>query len=315
MLAILGLISLTAACVALAQAEDEYMRTAKVASAQTIDPALPSVPFQAWIQDLAGPGASIQWETNDCGEATGTKADVDRDLPVCVEVSATLASGGTAHVVLAVGTQSRGLVGTPECCYWITVESPDTTRDFRSLSELAAYVDSRGERYSALVARFQEAARKIARLEPGAFPGMPRAVADWMKSQGMTVPQSFCDTLAHSVIHGYFDEDKDVDWAVLCSRADSSAIVVFWGGSTQNVTVLSRSPDAEYLQGTGGKGIGYSRLVAVETPESIRDRYLVWEDTAPEWVSHDGIADVFCEKASDVLYWKDGNLEHLLGAD
>jgi hypothetical protein len=69
------------------------------------------------------------------------------------------------------------------------------------------------------------------------------------------------------------------------------------------------------LQTVDADKIAYSRLIMVETPESITTRYKNWEVKAPEWIRHDGIADWFCEKASDVLYWKQGELNYLLGAD
>jgi hypothetical protein len=159
------------------------------------------------------------------------------------------------------------------------------------------------------------AAREIVRLEPSSLPHLPRPIAEWMVGEGFTIPQSFCATGPHNVVSGHLDEDGSLDWAVLCSRADTSRIVVFWGGSADSTTALHPILDASFLQGIGGDAMGYSRFLLLETPERIRSRYKAWDATVPEWVTHDAIEDYFCEKGSRVVYWRNGVQEMLLGAD
>ena len=167
---------------------------------------------------------------------------------------------------------------------------------------------------SELTEQFDEAAKKIVRVAPSAFRALPSEAAKWMIAGGFTVPQSYCDTLLHNVIHGKFNEDDVDDWAALCSRADTSWVVVFWGG-LESIAMLDPVDDRTFLQGMGDEGIVYSRILMLETPGSIRARYHEWELSAPEWVNHDGIADVYCGKASSVFYWREGELKYLLGTD
>jgi hypothetical protein len=171
------------------------------------------------------------------------------------------------------------------------------------------------ERYLALVKVIAEATRRVVRLDPSSFPDLPDHIQSWMREHRFTVPQSYCDSTAHNVVHGNLDENRVSDWAVLCSRADTSRIIVFWDGRTEKATTLETRADEIFIQTVTQDSAAYSRVLVLETPEKIRSRYRAWESTAPSWVHHDAIGDVYCEKASTVFYWRNGKLESLLGAD
>ena len=74
---------------------------------------------------------------------------------------------------------------------------------------------------------FATALKEIVRLEPSAFTLLPRQISDWMQQEGYTVPQSYCDSAPHNVASGNLNEDSILDWAVLCSRADTSRVAIF----------------------------------------------------------------------------------------
>ncbi len=90
--------------------DDVAISAARRTSAKALDRALPAVPFEEWLRSLAGREARIDWEVNDCGEATGTPADAERDLPLCAEASVAVAGRGMVHVRVAVGTVRRGVL-------------------------------------------------------------------------------------------------------------------------------------------------------------------------------------------------------------
>ena len=164
--------------------------------------------------------------------------------------------------------------------------------------------------------RFAAAVREIVRLEPSALPQLPSQIADWMQAEGYAVPQSFCDSLPHNAVSGNLNEDRTLDWAVLCSRADTSSVAVFWSGSTDSVLMIEPSPDGGWLQTMDGAGaIGYSRMLFIRTPPSLKYRYKEYDLALPDWVVHDAVEDYFCEKGSAVLYWRNGKEERLMGAD
>jgi hypothetical protein len=164
--------------------------------------------------------------------------------------------------------------------------------------------------------RFAAAAREIVRLEPSAFPQLPPQISAWMQDEAYTIPQSYCDSIPHNVVSGNLDEDGPLDWAVLCSRADTSRIAIFWSGSTDSTLLIEPRADADYLQTIDGEGrIGFSRLLTIRTPQSLSQRYAAYDAVMPEWVVHDAVEDYFCEKGSSVFYWRHGRQEQLLGAD
>ena len=168
----------------------------------------------------------------------------------------------------------------------------------------------------ALEDRFAAAAGEIVRLEPSAFPQLPHQISGWMQRQGYTVPQSYCDSIPHNVVSGNLDENESLDWAVLCSRADTSRVAIFWSGSTDSTLLIQSMADATYLQTLDGEGrIGFSRMLMIRTPQSLSVRYADYDVPMPEWVVHDAVEDYFCEKGSSVFYWRNGRQEQLLGAD
>lgn len=63
----------------------------------------------SWVRHVVGPGTPVQGEVNDCGGATGSSADLTRDLPVCVQAIASLADKREVSVSVAVGTQKKGM--------------------------------------------------------------------------------------------------------------------------------------------------------------------------------------------------------------
>src|SRR5690242_5134678 len=83
-----------------------------------LDPKLPQMKFGDWLKREAGPQAKISWETNDCGEQTGDPATNPKDIPVCAEATAKMLDGRAIVVRLAVGTDTKGLIGKPEVA-WI----------------------------------------------------------------------------------------------------------------------------------------------------------------------------------------------------
>jgi len=82
--------------------------------AAKLDTLLPKTPFLTWFKSVVGASAKLQWEVNDCGERTGVPmVDQQRDLPVCLEVSADLPDHRRVGVAVWVGTERRGLTDTP----------------------------------------------------------------------------------------------------------------------------------------------------------------------------------------------------------
>ncbi|MFY9607572.1 MAG: hypothetical protein WAU45_03020 [Blastocatellia bacterium] len=78
-----------------------------------LDPRLPKQEFGRWLKSVLGRGAELTWEINDCGEQTGAAAEVERDIPTCVEVDAKLPDGRRVIVMIHIGTLKKGLSRAP----------------------------------------------------------------------------------------------------------------------------------------------------------------------------------------------------------
>jgi hypothetical protein len=137
----LFLLALTATA-ALATTEADLIRAGRRVSVHAIDSTLAPRRLDDWIKQLAGKGAHIAWEANDCGEATGNPADSARVLPVCVEASARCADGREIRVAIAVGSDGR-LTDDPPGLWWAMIDSAGLSQDYPSLGALARAMKTR----------------------------------------------------------------------------------------------------------------------------------------------------------------------------
>jgi hypothetical protein len=154
------------------------------------------------------------------------------------------------------------------------------------------------------------------RLKPAAFLDLPVIVRRYLERLGCEIPQAFSDKASHNVVRGRFTSETQTDIAVLCSKAQVSSVVVFRGGTTSAVAVLAEHPDEGYLQVVdAGGAVGFSRALSVASPSYIREHYAAYGGPKPPPLDHDGINDIFVEKASVVWYWYRGRWLQLQGAD
>jgi hypothetical protein len=158
---------------------------------------------------------------------------------------------------------------------------------------------------------------EIPRLAPSVFKEVAASIRRELERRGCRIPQSFATKTPHNVIRGRFTAANRQDVAALCSKSGSSSILVFRGGSTTDVAELAKEEDRGRLQTIDGAGtIGYSRAIDVADPKYIRDHQERYSGPAlPPSVDHDGINDIFVEKASVVWYWYGGRWWQLQGAD
>ena len=159
------------------------------------------------------------------------------------------------------------------------------------------------------------AARAISRLPAASFPQLPSQVRQALDRRGCTVPQSFAVHRPHNVISGRFARADQLDWAVLCSRRDTAAVLIFWGGRAREPEELGRTADAGFLQHVGGGQIGYSHLIRTVSPAELRERVQADGTKLPPALEHDGLEDAFAEKSSAILYREQGRWLLVGGAD
>lgn len=153
------------------------------------------------------------------------------------------------------------------------------------------------------------------RLPPAAFTDVPAPVRNELQHRDCRIPQAFTGQLPHNVIKGRFTSSAEADLAVLCSRRKVSSILVFRGGLATSVAELARQPDSSFLQVTAPNTIGFSRVLGVASPEYIRAHNSRVTGAKLPPLDHDGINDIFLEKASTVWYWTGRRWLQLSGAD
>ena len=154
------------------------------------------------------------------------------------------------------------------------------------------------------------------RLPPTAFSRLPKNVVSFLQRRGCTVPQTYLSRKPHNVVHGEFRRRGQTDWAVLCSRDGESSILVFWRGSTKSVSEIARAPDEGYMQTVaGGAKVGYSRMIEAVGRGYIISHYKSYGGPKPPPIDHQGIDDIYAEKASVVRYRYRGRWLELQGAD
>lgn len=164
-------------------------------------------------------------------------------------------------------------------------------------------------------AEWREAERSIQRLPPSAFKSLPTEIRTELEKRGCRVPQLYGDRPPHNAVQGHFIGTVRLDWAVLCSRKGTSAILVFQSEPPAKVWRIAPKPDFDFLQTIGQRKIGFSRQLQVASPARIRTYFVYTAEKAPPPLSHDGIDDVFEDKASTVHYFARGTWHHWLGSD
>ena len=162
---------------------------------------------------------------------------------------------------------------------------------------------------------FDRADEETVRLLPGAFDDLSSSVQEELKRRGCTIPQVYPGVERGNIVRGRFTAPDQIDTAVLCSRERVSSILIFQGESTTVIAELASAPDRNYLQGVGGGVIGFSRALGVANSQYIQEHYETFGGLEPPPLDHDGVNDVFIEKASVVWYWYEGQWLQLTGAD
>src|SRR5260370_36608586 len=75
--------------------------------------------------------------------------------------------------------------------------------------------------------KFDEAERRIVRLQPTAFPQLPGNVVRELQRRGCTIPQEAYTRRPHNGIRGEFAKTGQTDWAVLCSLKQTHRLSSF----------------------------------------------------------------------------------------
>lgn len=162
--------------------------------------------------------------------------------------------------------------------------------------------------------KFDEAERHIVRLPPAEFEQLPRNLVRELERRGCAIPQDYTKERGN-VIRGAFKRPGQTDWAVLCSVNGFSSILVFWKGSEDHPAEMARAEDRMFLQVIGDEEIGFSRRISAVGKQFILQQYRAHGGAAPPPIDHQGIDDMFLDKASVVYFYHRQKWHRLTGAD
>ena len=162
----------------------------------------------------------------------------------------------------------------------------------------------------------EEFARADAATRRLPIPGIPAQVRRTLERRRCTIPQWYGDDTPHNAARGAFTGPNRIEWAVLCSRARTSSILVVTERSGTIIADFASRRDISFLQKAGPWGIIFSRWIGQATPENVRT-LLTHEENRQVRVSveHDGIHDGFVDKYSVVWYWDGKRWLRIQGSD
>lgn len=155
----------------------------------------------------------------------------------------------------------------------------------------------------------------VRRLRAEDYPELPSGVVAILQSRHCTIPQPNKDGPARNVIQGEFFGRRQKGWAVLCSSAGKSSILVFRNNNDSSPEEIAESPDNQFLIDTWQGETVYSREISAVDRRFILRHYRTYGGPRSPPIDHNGIDDAFLEKASITWYWHNGKWVQLQGAD
>jgi hypothetical protein len=132
-------------------------------------------------------------------------------------------------------------------------------------------------------------------LEPKQVRELPALIKADLEKRGCRIPRFTRWDARHNVIQGQFLKPGQRDWGVLCQYQDKSSILIYPGGAAADVQTV-RSEDHDPYR------IIHTVTAFVLQKRAVRDK--LTESLPP--FDHDGIEDGQIQKATLVLYYRDG---------
>jgi hypothetical protein len=158
-----------------------------------------------------------------------------------------------------------------------------------------------------------QADRETRRLAPSSFTALPPKVLSAIEDRRCLVPQSFAEATPHNVVRGSFAHRGQTDWAVLCSRAHASTILVVWGGPGACPDEMEVREDRAFLTKDASGSIRFARRLGLASREFILKMHELYGGEAPPPLDHQGIEDGFLGRGSTIRYCDSGKWLELTG--
>ena len=147
---------------------------------------------------------------------------------------------------------------------------------------------------------------------PEKFSGVPAWVVAELNARGCSIPQALHFRKGpHNLIRGEFVLKGQADWAALCSKNGKSSIVLLSTNKEKCTQELPVTGDSAYVQQVSSNQQAFSRLISTATSKEITP-YAMQDSPG---FDHDGIIDEFAEKASSIIYCREGTWVELQAVD
>lgn len=157
---------------------------------------------------------------------------------------------------------------------------------------------------------------KVVRLPVDTFPDVPQPVRRTLRELGCLVPQTYLPGPPHNLISGRFERADELHWAALCSRDESTGLLLLATEGTLVQQVMPFRPDADHLHGIDVDGTPrFNWAIDAVGRDYILEHHARYGGPEPPPIDHDGINSAVVERASTVLYWHGGEWLELTGAD
>lgn len=119
-------------------ADNQYAKRTRSLKARDFDRLLPDQPIDSWLRSNIPARYEVIWgeDITDCGEATGTSIDKERDMPVCLEVMLKEGPEIKGYLTLFIGTEKRGPLKEGYGLYFGYLQQGGNRYNFKRLSDV-----------------------------------------------------------------------------------------------------------------------------------------------------------------------------------
>jgi hypothetical protein len=139
---------------------------------------------------------------------------------------------------------------------------------------------------------------------PTDFRDVPQVIVDTLLARKCVIPQSGAESPLENIVSGHFIARDRRDFAILCSVAGASRVVVINGDTGSVIALLNRQPDSTHLMAVGDRMLFMRSLNTIEADH--RPYCFEVDRTCPcSGARYDGIVDEY-EKWSETHCWENG---------
>ena len=142
--------------------------------------------------------------------------------------------------------------------------------------------------------------------KPSEFRSLPKNIVNYLEKNKYTIPKSVNSDQSIGGFRGEFAERGQEDWVVLASRDGSSSILIFWRGSTNNISEIAKTPDKNFIRAISKDNLVYFRTIGLDGVEDmVKANQELFGEKNPE-IDHFGIDEATADGIEIVYYFYKG---------